>query len=267
MVSTINVPKTSKSKRREIRIDFFHTVEYSIDRFSKQERFMPKRSPEMPLTLARSAFTLFSREGIRQVNLEKVAKAAGVTKGSLYWHFGSKQDLIEAAAAYYYQTYHRWLHSETARCQDPVARLKKAIQLSADLCLFDRGNRVFTLEILSLSLYDETLRRGWLQFYDSVRAMYIGLLEAACFAGQLHLVSPEQTANRLLEAFEGLKLRSLFEPHVCATVEREKIVFHLLNLAGLGDSIQPKLKRRRNVPAGMDKKIVTAQPLFDGLPR
>jgi AcrR family transcriptional regulator len=129
---------------------------------------MPKRSPEMPLTLARSAFTLFPREGIRQVNVEKIARQAGVTKGSLYWHFRSKQELIEAAAAYYYQTCHRRLHSETARCPEPLARLKRATQLSADLCLFDRENRVFTLETLSLSLYDETLRRGWLQFYDSV---------------------------------------------------------------------------------------------------
>lgn len=113
---------------------------------------------------------------------------------------------------------------------------------------------MFTLEIQSLSLYDEAIRRGWLQFYDSVRAMYIGLLEAACFAGQLQLVSPEQTANRLLEAFEGLKLRSLFEPHVCATVERAKIVSHFLTLAGLGDSIQQGLNERSNVPTGMDRK-------------
>jgi AcrR family transcriptional regulator len=193
---------------------------------------MARFSPDMPLKLAQSAFTLFSREGIRNVNLEAVAGHAGVTKGSLYWHFKSKQELIQAACAHYYRTYHRRLHKEMARFTDPMARLKNAIRLSVRTCLMDRENRIFTLEIFTLSLYDEETRRSWLQFYDSVRATYVGLLEAARAAGQLKLEDPEEAANRLLEAMEGVKLRALFEPHICSEPEAERVIEGLMHILG-----------------------------------
>jgi len=194
---------------------------------------MARFSPQMPLKLAESAFVLFSREGIRNVNLDAIASHAGVTKGSLYWHFKSKQEVIQAACAHYYRTYQRRLHKEMARFKDPMARLERAIRVSVRTCLMDRENRVFTLEIFTLSLYDEEIRRSWLQFYDSVRATYIGLLEAARAAGQLDLDDPEKAANRLLEAMEGVKLRALFEPHICSGTEEERIIEGLMRILGV----------------------------------
>jgi AcrR family transcriptional regulator len=48
---------------------------------------MPVYAPQMPKKLAKSAFVLFSQRGIRNVNLDEIAAHAGVTKGSLYWHY------------------------------------------------------------------------------------------------------------------------------------------------------------------------------------
>ena len=216
---------------------------------------MARFSPDMPLKLAESAFVLFSREGIRNVNLDAIASHAGVTKGSLYWHFKSKQEVIQAACAHYYSTYHRRLHKEMARLTDPMARLERAIRLSVRTCLMDRENRVFTLEIFTLSLYDEEIRRSWLQFYDSVRATYIGFVEAARAAGQLKLDDPEKAVNRLLEAMEGVKLRALFEPHICSESEEERIVEGLMQILAVrvGNkraSIETSELEARRVPKG-----------------
>ncbi len=43
-----------------------------------------------------AAAKLFYREGIRAVSVDAVAEKAGVTKRTLYYHFKSKDDLIEA---------------------------------------------------------------------------------------------------------------------------------------------------------------------------
>ncbi|MCA1439678.1 TetR/AcrR family transcriptional regulator [Ensifer sp. IC4062] len=43
-----------------------------------------------------AAAKLFYAEGIRAVSVDAVAEAAGVTKRTLYYHFGSKDDLIAA---------------------------------------------------------------------------------------------------------------------------------------------------------------------------
>lgn len=46
-----------------------------------------------------AANRLFYREGIRAVSVDKIAEKAGITKKTLYYHFRSKDDLIEAYLA------------------------------------------------------------------------------------------------------------------------------------------------------------------------
>ncbi|NRA87826.1 MAG: TetR/AcrR family transcriptional regulator [Rhizobiales bacterium] len=43
-----------------------------------------------------SAFTTLSESGVNAVRVEALAKRMGVTKGSFYWHFKSRQELLEA---------------------------------------------------------------------------------------------------------------------------------------------------------------------------
>lgn len=43
-----------------------------------------------------TAITLFNRDGVSVITLEKIAEAAGLTRGAIYWHFKNKTDLITA---------------------------------------------------------------------------------------------------------------------------------------------------------------------------
>ena len=191
-----------------------------------------KTSPEMPAKLAESAFKLFARRGIDNISLDQVAAAAGVTKGSLYWHFKNKGDVVKAACAHYYQTYHRRMHAAVAPISDPLRRLQAALRLSVRTCLLDAENRVFTMEIWTLSVHDAEVRRSWRQFYDSVREFYIGLVRAAAHADELQADDPERAVNLMLEAMEGVKLRAMFEPQICAPDEENEIVRGLLEILG-----------------------------------
>lgn len=195
----------------------------------------PRSTPEMPRALAESAFQLFAKKGIRNVNLDSIAAANGVTKGSLYWHFRSKRELIRAACEHYYRAYHERIVAEIARGRDPVATLEHILRLNVQICLLDAENRNFTLEILTLSMRDKTIRKSWLEFYDRVRAEYVDLLLAIRPGGADAQREAGKIANSLLEMFEGVKLRALFEPAICSDREEEtRIVQNLMAIAGLG---------------------------------
>ena len=43
-----------------------------------------------------AAVILFSEHGVAKTSLEKIAKAANVTRGAVYWHFANKQEIFEA---------------------------------------------------------------------------------------------------------------------------------------------------------------------------
>ena len=191
---------------------------------------MRANAPDMPAKLAASAFNLFATAGIHQINMDAIAANADVTQGSLYWHYKSKKEVIEAAAAHYYQNYFRQVNAEIAPAGDPMKRLTKVIEFSVRSCLLDEKNRVFTMEILTLSLYDKEIRKSWSQFYSSVREFYIGLVEAARAAGQLKTRDSRKAVDFLLEAMEGIKQRALFEPHICSKSEEKTIIEGLMEI-------------------------------------
>src|SRR3954453_6340430 len=46
--------------------------------------------------LLTAALRVFARRGYRQAGVDEIAEAAGYSKGALYWHFSSKEDLLLA---------------------------------------------------------------------------------------------------------------------------------------------------------------------------
>lgn len=186
----------------------------------------------MPERLAASAFRLFSERGINAVSVEDIAADAKVTKGSLYWHYDSKDALIKAACTHYYRAYHRRINTELARITNPVKRLERVLDTAVSTCLLDRKNRIFTTEIFNLAAHDAELRRSWQQFFDQVREFYIGLVKAA---SRLSNGQAESRADFLLSAMEGLKLRAQYEPHLCVAGSHKAIVAQLKRVALLAE--------------------------------
>lgn len=74
-----------------------------------------------------AANTLFYREGIRGVSVDAVAEEAGITKRSLYYHFKSKDELIEAYLGYRDQpnldAYKRWFDEKPGSTAEKVAAI------------------------------------------------------------------------------------------------------------------------------------------------
>ena len=191
---------------------------------------MPRTSPLMPARLAESAFELFGERGFDAVTIDEIASHCGVTKGSFYSHYRSKYEVVKAACAHYYRTYQQRVHAELSPLTDPLERLVRVIELSVHTCVMDEGNRVFTTEIFALSLHDEEVRKGWAQFYDTVREMYVGLLLAVQGAGESAGAHPRRAVDLMLAAIEGVKMRAALEPHICDAEEQRSIVDGLLGI-------------------------------------
>ena len=57
---------------------------------------MRRKSIETRQQIIEAAYTLFYQSGFIRTGVDAIAEAAGITKRTLYQHFGSKDDLIEA---------------------------------------------------------------------------------------------------------------------------------------------------------------------------
>src|SRR3954464_13619151 len=59
--------------------------------------------------LGDAASRLFAQRGYRDASVQAIGEAAGVSRGSIFWHFGSKEGLVMAVVE---QAFARW-ESET----------------------------------------------------------------------------------------------------------------------------------------------------------
>lgn len=55
-----------------------------------------KEAQQTRSNLLKAALEVFYQRGVARASLDEIAKAAGVTRGALYWHFKNKEDLFDA---------------------------------------------------------------------------------------------------------------------------------------------------------------------------
>ncbi|KAF2414157.1 hypothetical protein B1729_06255 [Microbacterium sp. B35-04] len=186
-----------------------------------------------PEELAVAALDLFSVHSIDRVSMDDIAAAAGVTKGSLYWHYSSKKDVILAACRAYYA---RWRADMTAvreSASTPLEQLRAAVAFSVHSCLFDAGNRVFTTEVVAQSIVDSDVRASWAAFLDETERLFLGLVHRAVGAGEIACHDVDGAVALLLAAMEGLKQLVLFRPHEALPEYEARAVERLLSLVGV----------------------------------
>ena len=76
-----------------------------------------------------AANTLFYREGIRSVSVDAVAEEAGITKRSLYYHFKSKDEILDAVIALRLANTAAMLSAWAEADEDPAARIGRFIDM------------------------------------------------------------------------------------------------------------------------------------------
>jgi AcrR family transcriptional regulator len=86
-----------------------------------------KPRPTAPLTReawVKAAMNLLAQEGVPAVAVEPLALALGVTKGSFYWHFQNRDDLIHASLEAWEQDQSADVVSRYGGIADPRRRLR-----------------------------------------------------------------------------------------------------------------------------------------------
>jgi len=85
--------------------------------------FRRRRKDARPAELLEAALTLFVEKGFSATRSEEVAKAAGVSKGTLYLYFPSKEELLKAVIQHFLGTEIQAGVQEAAAADGPTAQV------------------------------------------------------------------------------------------------------------------------------------------------
>jgi AcrR family transcriptional regulator len=148
-----------------------------------------------------AAAKVFERRGYAAATIAQILDEAGVTKGSLYFHFDSKEALAQAVIRE--QT--DWRNMNTEDCGSALERLVALSRSFASALVRDplvRASIRLTIERTGLGQGELEAYQGWL---DAVREL---LVQAEEEGDLRESVDPEAAAYVLISAMTGLQLVS-----------------------------------------------------------
>jgi len=135
-------------------------------------RTQAERSEATREALIGAARSLFAEHGYAGVGTEEIGRAAGVTRGALYHHFGGKQDLFEAV----YERVERELAERIAvgALSGGAAAPLEAMRAGAEMFL----QACTEPEAQQIALLDGPSVLGWDRWREIATEHGLGLIEA-----------------------------------------------------------------------------------------
>ena len=92
----------------------------------------PARAENGRRDLTNIAIDCFARYGYRATSISRIAEAAGLTKGAIYYHFKDKEDLLFEAVRDRISHFERNVSAEILPAVDAVAALKRTTRVCLD---------------------------------------------------------------------------------------------------------------------------------------
>ncbi|MEN8184247.1 MAG: TetR/AcrR family transcriptional regulator [Myxococcota bacterium] len=164
-------------------------------------------APERRAQILEAALRCFGDRGYHLATMDDLARTARLSKGSLYWHFRSKEDVLLAL-------FDGFAEEALAGFRD----LSGSEPVLEGICR--AGNA--SLERLGAAL---PVTRAWLEFfanpearqrmasvYEEVRALLASLLAEGVGRGELREIPVESVAAGFVATVEGLLMQAFADP-------------------------------------------------------
>ena len=166
-----------------------------------------------PPALLEAAFRVFAQRGYRASRLEEVAAEAGLTKGAIYYHFDSKEDLLRRAVKHRHRTIFREIEAEVEAMEGPAAmKIRYVLRRFWGHVLEAEWGHAFRLMMGEVGVEFPALLRMWveegpIQGWSLVRE----LIEAGVASGEFRRDVDTEVAARW--AVSGLMLQGALQVH------------------------------------------------------
>ena len=181
--------------------------------------------------LLNAAVSCFAEQGYHETTMDDVVRAAGVSKGSLYWHFKSKRDLFLCLIELWFGELGQFLDGVIE--QDlPAGERLRLIGETVENSVLARPDlaRAF-IEFGSLAMRDTALKFWFADVYKTNLGMIRRLIEEGIAQGEFRAVDPGVLAQLIVAMFDGTFMqRELVREDPAAALRLRDLIEALLGL-------------------------------------
>jgi AcrR family transcriptional regulator len=161
--------------------------------------FRRRRKEARPAELLEAALALFVEKGFAATRSEEVAKAAGVSKGTLYLYFPSKEELLKAVIQHFLGTEIETGIQEAAAADGPTAQVMEKLLVTWWSRIYEGpASGVFKLVITEVRNFPD-IGEFWVErVVGPGQAIVAGLIRRGIERGEFAVDDVESAVHSIL---------------------------------------------------------------------
>lgn len=172
----------------------------------------PDVSEERKDQIIEAAMTVFARKGFYEARMDDIVQESGLSKGTLYWYFQSKDEVIAAIMEHFFgielHEIQDALNQEEMISQQLVQLIHRA---AAELKHMSEIMPI-TLEFYSTASRKKTVQAKLKEYFNAYLRLLAGMIQVGIERGEFRPVNPQETAIAIGSLFEGLITLWIVDP-------------------------------------------------------
>jgi len=159
-----------------------------------------------------AATKVFVRQGFQHARMDDIVEESGLSKGTLYWYFKSKEDIINAILR---RLFTGDLENLENLVQAEGTASERLVQLTNDRVIGLK--RMSSLVPIIFDFYAVAVHQQWVQqfigeYFKHFRTLLEDLIQQGIDTGEFRPVNTTKAAISLASLYEGLTLHWLMDP-------------------------------------------------------
>ena len=161
-----------------------------------------------------AALMVFSQKGYHATNVSDVAAQAGVSQGTIYWYFDSKEELFTAAMLSVFVDFGQEAVASLEACETASEKLRALGRRMGDFVVGLEGILVMFLGYWASSPSREEVGRFWIDLLVEYKDIIVGIIEEGVERGEFRPVDAEALVWALMGAYDGLAAYAMLMPDI-----------------------------------------------------
>jgi AcrR family transcriptional regulator len=166
------------------------------------------RRAQRQLAIIETAAELFAQHGYADCEVDRIAQAAELAKGTIYLYFPSKEELFLACVDLAMREMQRTVHEAADQVEEPFAKIAAAIR--SYLVFFDKHPQYVELLIQERAIFRNRKRPKYFDYRDAGRPrwrqMYLDLMAKG-------LLRNDMPVERLMDTLGALLYGTMYTNH------------------------------------------------------
>jgi AcrR family transcriptional regulator len=198
-------------------------------------KLKPETLVERKTQILNAAWTCFTRQGYNNTTMDDIVAESGLSKGSLYWHFDSKDALFEATVLAFFDEVGQEIFAALEQCETVSDKLRAAARGTVNFGRRAEGLFSLIVEFWARSDRREEVSRFWADVLVRYKEFFADVIEEGIQEGEFKVVDAGHLAWVLMAAYDGLAAYLMLMPDLDLDAISESFVETLLSGLMLAD--------------------------------